>query len=61
MDGELRNILWHVGAFAASVAESGALKSVQNAIDTGAGQVLNVGSAALTVLKGGTDAQKAAA
>lgn len=47
--------------FAASFAESGALKSVQYASDTSAGQVLNVGSAALTALQGDSDTQKAAA
>lgn len=46
--------------FAAAFAESGALKSVQYTSDTGAGQVLNVGSAALTALQGDSDAAKAA-
>lgn len=46
--------------FAASFAESGALKSVQYTSDTGSGQVLNVGSAALTALQGDSDATKAA-
>lgn len=46
--------------FAVGITESGALKSVQYASNTGAGQVLNGGSAALTALQGDTTAQKLA-
>lgn len=46
--------------FAVGITESGALKSVQYASNTGAGQVLNVGSTALTALQGDTTTQKLA-
>lgn len=46
--------------FAASITESGALKSVQYASNTGSNQVLNVGAAALTALQGDTTAQRLA-
>lgn len=47
-------------AFAATFAESGALKSVQYARNTGAGQALNVASAGLTALQGDSAAAQAA-
>lgn len=46
--------------FAIGITDAGALKSVQYASNTGAGQVLNVGSVALTALQGDTTAQKLA-
>lgn len=45
--------------FAASFLESGALTSVQYTTNTGAGQVLNLTSSALTALQGETTAQRA--
>jgi hypothetical protein len=46
--------------FAISLSESGSLTSLQYASNTGAGQALNVASAALTAAQGPTDAQRAA-
>ncbi len=46
--------------FAVGITESGALKNVQYSSNTGAGQVFNIGSTALTALQGDTTAQKVA-
>ncbi|MXO58557.1 hypothetical protein GRI89_03245 [Altererythrobacter salegens] len=46
--------------FAISIAESGALKSVQYVSNTGAGQVLNLGNETLAALQGDTTVQKLA-
>ena len=53
-------VLFGKEVLAASVAESGALTSVQFTSNTGAGQALNIGNSVLTRASGESTAQKAA-
>jgi hypothetical protein len=55
-----RAVMFGKQAFAVSIAESGAIGSLQYASNTGAAQAMGAGSAALTALQGETATQKAA-